>query len=74
MRTPGLEPGWVAPPAPKAGASTNFATSAYHANNVTASADAFTGRGATPGDRVGKHLVGPQADVHPGDVGRNVSA
>ncbi len=28
MRTPGLEPGWVAPPAPKAGASTNFATSA----------------------------------------------
>ncbi len=28
MRTPGLEPGRVAPPAPKAGASTNFATSA----------------------------------------------
>ncbi len=35
MRTPGLEPGWVAPPAPKAGASTNFATSAYCSRNIT---------------------------------------
>jgi len=35
MRTPGLEPGWVAPPAPKAGASTNFATSANCFYNIT---------------------------------------
>jgi integrase len=38
MRTPGLEPGWVAPPAPKAGASTNFATSAYGSDRLPARA------------------------------------
>lgn len=37
MRTAGLEPAWVAPPAPKAGASTNFATSAYCSPNLTGS-------------------------------------
>src|SRR5205085_299241 len=29
VRKPGLEPGWIAPPAPKAGASTSSATFAF---------------------------------------------